>query len=319
VYDVVVVGAGVAGLSAALTLGRARRRVLVSDGGGPRNAPAARAHGFVSRDGVPPLELLALARAELDAYPGVEVTAGAVTRAAATPRGFGLAVEGGQTTGQTIEARKLVLATGVADVLPEIPGLAELWGRGVYHCPYCHGWEVRGRPWAVLGDAPLAFERVALFRGWTSEVVVLAGGPSGLAEAEKERLVALGASFDERRIASVERTGEDGVEVTFQDGPSLAVGGVFVVPRQVQRSPLAEALCCALDELGPTASRYVRADPVTGETTVPGVYAAGDMTGPMQSLVLAAASGARTAAGLNRALAMEDAEALLATAGSAVT
>ena len=314
-YDVVVVGGGVAGLSAALVLGRARRRVLVLDGGAPRNAPAQHAHGFLSRDGIPPLELLRLARAELGAYPGVEVEPGEGARAAATPRGFSLT----PTQGQTIEARKLVLATGVTDVLPAIPGLPELWGRGVYHCPYCHGWEVRGKRWGVLGDTPLAFERVALYRGWASDVVVLANGASGLAAAERERLAALGALFDARRIAYMERLGEDEVKVTFEDGASLAVGGVFVVPRQVQRSPLAEALGCAIDEFGPTASRYVKVDAATGETTVRGVYAAGDMIGTMQSLVLAAASGARAAAQLNHALAMEDAAALLAVAGSTVT
>jgi thioredoxin reductase len=308
-YDVVVVGAGVAGLSAALMLGRARRRALVLAGGAPRNAPASHAHGFLSRDGIPPPELLRLARADLAAYPSVAVKTGEVARAAAAPRGFRLT----SMDGQAIEARKLVLATGVTDILPEIPGLPDLWGRGVYHCPYCHGWEVRDRPWGILGDAPLAFERVALFRGWASDLVVLANGPSSLAAPEKERLVALGASLDERRIASIGRKGEDEVNVTFEDGPSLALGGVFLAPRQVQRSPLAEALGCEMDKFAPTASCYVRADAVTGETTVPGVYAAGDMIGPMQSLVFAAASGARAAAMLNHALALEDAEALLAS------
>jgi thioredoxin reductase len=168
---------------------------------------------------------------------------------------------------------------------------------------------VRDTPWGVLGDAPLAFERVALYRGWASAVVVLANGPSSLAAAEKERLAALGASFDERSIASLERTGAGGVAVAFADGARLALGGVFVAPRQVQRSPLPEVLGCAFDEFAPTASRFVKADLTTGETTVRGVYAAGDMTGPMQSLILAAASGARAGAFVNHALAMEEAAA----------
>ena len=252
----------------------------------------------------------------MSAYPNVEVKAGEVTRGSAMSRGFRLT----STEEQTIEARKLVLATGVTDVLPDIPGLPDLWGRGVYHCPYCHGWEVRDKPWGILGDAPLVFERVALFRGWASELVVLANGASGLAAAERERLVALAALFDERRISSLERTDGDEVNVKFEDGSSLVVGGVFIMPHQVQRSPLAEALGCEMDEFVPTASRYVKADAATGETTVSGVYAAGDMIGPMQSLVLGAASGARAAAMLNHAMAMEDAEALvLANAGSTVT
>jgi thioredoxin reductase len=314
-YDIVVVGGGVAGLSAALMLGRARRHVLVSDGGEPRNMPAQHAHGFLSRDGIPPLELLRLAREDLEAYPNVEVRAGDVAGAIATTPGFSLT----STQGHSIEARKLVLATGVTDVLPEIPGLPELWGRGVYHCPYCHGWEVREKPWGVLGAAPLAFERVALFHGWTSDLIVLANGASGLAAAERERLTALGASLDERRIARIARKGDDEVSVTFEDGASRVVGGVFVLPRQVQRSPLAEALGCEIEEFAPTASRYVKSDPLTGVTTVSGVYAAGDMVGPMQSLVFAAASGARAAAQLNHAMALEDAEVRLAIAGSTVT
>jgi thioredoxin reductase len=311
-YDVVVVGGGVAGLSAALILGRACRRVLVLDVGTPRNAPAQHAHGFLSRNGIEPLELARLAREELAAYESVEVKSANAVDASVWSRGFSLAL----AEGQRVEARKLVLATGVIDVLPQIPGLAELWGRGLYHCPYCHGWEVRDRPWGVLGEAPVAFERVALFRGWASEVVVLANGASRMAAAERDRLGKLGAVVDERRILWVERAGQDDVNVRFEDGSSQRFGGVFAVPHQVQRSPLAEELGCELEEFGPTASSYVKADPTTGETTVSGVHAAGDMIGPMQSLILAAASGARAAYMLNHAMAMEDVEAVLASAGS---
>jgi thioredoxin reductase len=311
-YDVVVVGGGVAGLSAALIFGRARRHVLVLDTGTPRNTPAQHAHGFLSRDGIPPLELVRLAGEELVAYPSVEVRSAHAVSVSVESRGFSLTL----AQGQLVEARRVVLATGVTDVLPEIPGLAELWGRGVYHCPYCHGWEVRDKPWALLGEEPLAFERVALFRSWASQLVVLANGASGLPRTEKERLGKLGASLDERRISRVERAGRDDVHVRFEDGSSTRVGGLFIVPHQVQRSPLAEALGCELDEFAPTASRYVKADPATGETTVSGVYAAGDMIGPMQSLILAAASGARAAYMLSHAMAIEDAEALLAPAGS---
>jgi thioredoxin reductase len=314
-YDIVVVGGGVAGLNAALMLGRARRRVLVLDGGAPRNTPAEHAHGFLSRDGVAPLELLRVAREELGVYPNVEVKAGEAAHARATSEGWFLLTS---THGQAIEARKLILATGVTDVLPEIPGLRELWGRGVYHCPYCHGWEVRDKPWAVLGDTPLAFERIALFRGWTSDLIMLANGVSGLVADERKRLAGLGALLDERRIASMERTGEEDVRVTFADGPSMAVGGVFIMPHQVQRSPLAEELGCEMEEFAPTASSYVKIDAATCETTIRGVYAAGDMIGPMQSLILAAASGARAAGMLNHALAVEDADSIVAKATTTV-
>lgn len=308
-YDVVVVGGGVAGLNAALMLGRARRHVLVLDGGTPRNTPAQHAHGYLSRDGVPPLELLRLAREELSAYSNVEVLSGEVASAVAQASGFHLRTN----DGQSIEARKVILATGVVDVLQSIPGIAELWGNGLHHCPYCHGWEVSDKPWAVLGDAPMIFDRVALYRGWASEIVVLANGASSLPPVDKERLAALGVPLDERPIAHVARSGED-VTVTFDDGSNLKVGAVFVMPPQVQRSALAETLGCEFDEFAPTSSRYVKVDAASGETTVPGVHAAGDMIGPQQNLTFAAASGARAAIRLNQALALEDAEAIIAKA-----
>jgi thioredoxin reductase len=306
-YDVVVVGGGIAGYSAALILGRARRRVLLVNAGPPRNAPAEHAHGFVTRDGTPPFELLEIAQGELDAYPNVEVRDWELVEAAAGPRGFTLVA----ADSTPIETRKLVLATGVTDVLPEIPGLRELWGRGVYHCPYCHGWEVRDTTWGMLGDA-FATDRAALFRGWAGELVLLPDGPSMLGEEDRTRLRGLGVTIEERRIDRVEPEGEGGLRVRFTDRASLALGGLFALPAQVQRSSLAESLGCELIEPGPMVARYVKVDPVTGETTVPGVYAAGDMIGPAQSLILAAASGARAAYQLNHAMAFEDAERQLA-------
>jgi thioredoxin reductase len=308
-YDVVVVGGGVAGLSAALMLGRARRNVLVVDGGTPRNTPAQHAHGFLSRDGIPPLELLRIAREELTAYPNVEVRGGEVASAVAGTRGFSLTSK----DGSEIETRKLILATGVIDVLPSIPGLAELWGNGVYHCPYCHGWEVSDKRWAVLGEGPPYFERVALFRSWASDLVVLTNGTSSLSAVEKARLESL-AVLDERCITGVTRTDNDDVTVSFDDGTTMTVGGVFIATPQVQRSPLAETLGCELEDFAPTASRYVKIDPASGETTVKGVYAAGDMVGPQQNLVFSSAAGARAAIRLNATLAMEDAEAIVAKA-----
>lgn len=311
-YDVIVVGGGVAGLQSALILGRARRRVLVLDRGEPRNAPAAHAHGFLTRDGTAPADLLRLAREELEAYPSVQIEDPEAIGASIESEGFGVELAGGRR----LSARKLVLATGVIDVLPEIPGTQELWSQGIHHCPFCHGWEVRDTTWAVLGDTPLAFERAALYRGWAREIVFLSNGPSSLDEEERGRLQALGAAIDERGIERFERHGDDEVKVYFNDGSSRVVGAVYAIPGQVHRSGLAEALGCELFEAPPVGYRFVKTDLVSGETTVPGVYAAGDIIGPMQSLILSAASGARAGYMLSHALAMEDALALTgATAG----
>jgi thioredoxin reductase len=311
-YDVVIVGGGIAGMSAALILGRARRSVLVLDGGPPRNLPAAHSQGFVTHDGAPPLELLAKARDDLRAYENVEVLALEATSAAGASGAFELVL----SDGRQIETRRIVLATGMRDLLPPIEGLAELWGKGVFHCPYCHGWEVRDRTWALLGAGPLSFDRVAMFRGWAGELALLTNGSEDLEPEQRRRILALGARVDDRVIRSVHALGDETLSITFEDGDVMTVGAVFAAPGQAQRSHLAESLSCEFIEMPVMDARFVKTDDVTGETTVPGVYAAGDMTGPGQSLVLAAASGAKAAYRLNHAMAMEDAERLLATAGS---
>ena len=312
-HDVIVVGGGIAGLSAALVLGRARRDVLVLDAGHPRNEPAAAAHGFVTRDGTPPLELVRIARDELRRYPNVTIREGIASHGRTDGPLFALSLE----TGKEVTGRKLVFASGVSDTLPGVPGLAELWGRGVYHCPYCHAWEVRERPLAVLGSDN-AFLRVALLRGWSGQLSLLTNGEP-LDPAEKARIEAMAVSVDGRAIARFVRSGEEeDVAVVFEDGSEAIVAGVFVATDQEQRSTLPEELGCALAPMPPMNSRFVVVDPTSGETTVPGVYAAGDMTGPMQSLVLAAASGARAAYRLNHALAVEDAERSLAPATMSV-
>jgi thioredoxin reductase len=299
-YDVVIVGGGASGLSAALIFGRARRRVLVLDAGSPRNAPAEHSHGFLSRDGTPPDELLHLSREQIAAYPSVAFRADEAVGVTASDDRFAVTLR----SSEVIETRKLLFASGVVDVLPDIPGLRELWGRGVVHCPYCHGWEVRDTAWGILGEGHLE-DRVALFRGWASELVVLANGASSLPAEERHRLQRLGVQLEERRIAHLEPSAE-GVSVTFEGGSTRHLGAIFVAPAQAQRSPLPEALGCELVEPGPFDARYVAVDGVTGETTVTGIYAAGDMTGPGQSIILASASGARAAYALNRALGLED-------------
>jgi thioredoxin reductase len=312
-YDVVVAGGGTAGLSAALVLGRSRRRVLVLDGGEPRNAPSSGAHGFFTRDGVPPGELLRLGREQLKPYPSVELREGQATGATGANGSFEVTLE----DGSTVRARKLVLATGVADELPETPGFRELWGRGVYHCPYCHGWEVRDRPLAVMARGEEALVRAALIRNWSRDLVVLTDGPSGLDEAGRGRLRSLGVSVKEERIARLEGDTRKGVlhRIVFEDGSELSREGIFYVPPQRQGSGLAESLGCEVEEVGPARARVVRSDATTKETTVPGVYAAGDAGNPIQSVVLAAASGANAAYFVNHDLAMEDADRTVAAAG----
>ena len=286
-FDAAVIGGGPAGLSAALTLGRSRRRTLLLDTGQGRNAPAAHMHNVLGFDGAAPSDLRAAGRRELATYPTVtvrEVAADAAERL--DDDTFALTLTGGEVVG----ARRLVLATGVVDELPGIPGLAELWGRSYLHCPYCHGYEERGRALALLGASEHhAFIATLLRRSYSADVVLLTNGedapiPDVLAEQD--------VPVDDRPIAEV--VGRDGQleRVVFTDGSSLTrdsiFGGVPIRPR----SDLAEQLGC--DTAGPAGS--VEVDDL-GHTSVPGVLAAGDMAkrismpGPMQAVSFASAAG----------------------------
>lgn len=311
-YDAVIVGAGTAGLSAALVLGRSRRRVLVLDGGEPRNAPAVGVHGFFTRDGVHPGELLEIGREQLRPYDSVEYRAGRVMEVSGSDDSFGVTLE----DGDEVLARKLVLATGVVDELPQKPGFWELWGRGVYHCPYCHGWEIRDRPLAVLISAERATEYALLIRNWSHDLVLLTDGAAELEEEDLRRLRVVGVPVNEKPIARLEGR-EDGLEglsrIVFEDGSFLEREGLFYGSPQRQRSTFAETLGCEMVAMGP-ATEIVKADPMTRETSVPGVYVAGDAGSPFQSVVLAAASGASAAAFLNHALCAEDANAEVTSA-----
>lgn len=308
-YDVIVVGAGVSGLSAALVLGRARRRVLVLDGGSARNAPAEAAHGYFTRDGTPPLELLRIGREQLRPYATVELRqaeATAATRTPDGPDGFEVAL----TDGESVNARKLVLATGVVDQLPEIPGFRELWARGVYHCPYCHGWEVRDLPLAVYADGEIAMHMAPLIRNWSRAVVLLTGGPSTLSVEQRATLARLDIPLVEAPVSRLEQLAGERVRVLLDSGGTLDLGGVFVYSNPRPRNALALQLGCALIEDG-WFGGLVKVDE-SHQTTVPGVYAVGDVATPMQQLVSAAAHGATAAAMLNHALVQEEVQAVVA-------
>jgi thioredoxin reductase len=295
VYEVIIVGGGTAGLSAALVLGRARRRVLLLDTGQPRNAPAQAAHGFFSRDGTPPLELLEIGRRQLCPYDSVEIRA--IEATGARHRDDGFAVD--LVDGTLVRTRMLILATGVRDELPDLPGFNALWGRGIYHCPYCHGWEVRDQPLAVRANGELAIHLAPLIRQWSRDLVLLTDGPISIPEADLASIRSLDIQIREDPIARLE--GDAGlVRIAFTTGEPLARRALFYPPTQHPRTDLARQLGCDLIEEGPIPG-LIRVDGFQ-QTTVPGVYAAGDVATMMQQLATAAASGATAAAGLNLAL-----------------
>ena len=294
-YDVVVIGGGAAGLSAALVLSRARRKVLVVDSGAPRNAPAAHMHGFLSRDGLAPTELLSIGRQEVTGYGG-EIVAGAVARIV---RGAESGFQVQLTDGPSVTTRRLLVATGLRDELPDVPGLRDRWARDVLHCPYCHGYEVRDQQVGVLGGPPGAAQYAQIVRQWSHDVVYFT--PAGtLSSAEREQLVARAIGIvegDVRRVV-VEDDRLHGVEL--DDGRLVRWDALFVPPRFVPNNGLLLDLGCAVDEAG-----WVATDP-TGLTTVPGVWVAGNVANPRAQVITAAGEGSSAAIALNADLVVED-------------
>jgi thioredoxin reductase len=283
-----IVGGGAAGLSAALVLGRARRRVLVIDAGGQSNLPAHGIGGLLGHDGTPPAELYARGRAELAAYPTVEVRDDRVVGGERTASGFALRLAGGAR----IDADRVILATGMTYALPDLPGLAPLWGRTAFHCPYCHGWEARDGRLAVLGGFAGA-HRALLLRGWSDDVALLTDGPADLDPGDREALERAGVAVDERPVSGLRGTGDVLEAVRFADGEELERDGLLVHAPLEQRGPLAAELGATFAERG-----GVDVDGF-GRTVVPGLYAVGDVSTPMPQVAAAIAEGSATAAAAN--------------------
>jgi thioredoxin reductase len=300
-YDVIVVGGGAAGLSGALVLARARRSVLVVDSGEPRNAPAAHAHGFLSRDGIPPAELLDLGRAQVREYGG-EVLAGRVTSAAPAPDG-GFRVS--LATGHPVSARRLLVATGLADELPDVPGVRERWGRDVLHCPYCHGWEVRDQAIGVLAGGPMSVSQALLFRQWSADVTLFLHTAPEPALAEQEQLAARSVPILAGRVAEIVVTGDQLTAVRLATGRLVPCQAVVVGPRFSARADVLISLGLRTVAHPAGTGSHVAADP-TGLTAVPGVWVAGNITDLSAPLIGAAAGGSAAAMAINADLVAED-------------
>jgi thioredoxin reductase len=292
--DVVVVGGGPAGLSAALALGRAVKKVLLCDAGARRNAAAEHMHGFVTRDGIPPAEFRRIAREQLRPY-GVVCQDAGVRRVEATAGGFAVTL----TDGARVTCRRVLLATGMVDEIPDVPGVRELWGHSVFVCPYCHGWEVRGRRWGVLATDPKQLESAIFVTGWTTDVVVFTNGAVAIPPETRARLDRAGVVVEERRIERVV-AGPDRrlTSVELMDGAFVPCDAMVVRPPQRQIE-LVRELDLELDAQG-----FVRVDDEAA-TSVPGIHAAGDLVSPMQAAVFAAAAGTRAAYLLNHRMNME--------------
>jgi thioredoxin reductase len=307
-YDVVVIGGGAAGLSAALTLGRSRRSVLVVDAGDPRNAPAGHVHNYLAREGTPPAELTAIARAEVATY-GVQLVTTTVASAHPAQDGLGSArFEVVLEDGRTVAARRLVVATGLVDELPDVPGVRERWGRDVLHCPYCHGWEVRDQTIGVLATGPGSFHQAVLFSQLSADVTVfLHTAPDPTAE-QWEQLAARGVGVVDGEVTALEVTGDRLSGLRLTTGEVFARQAVVVAPRFTARTGALSGLGLEATELrmGETVLGTRVAAESNGATSVPGVYVAGNVTDLYAQVIGAAAAGSTTGAAVNADLLTED-------------
>jgi thioredoxin reductase len=304
-YDVAIVGGGAAGLSAALVLGRARRRVVVIDAGAPRNAAAAHMQGFLSRDGMPPADLLAEGRTEVTSY-GVELLSDQVVHI-----GSGFVVRLAST--RNIAARRVLMATGVSDELPDIPGVRQRWGKDLLHCPYCHGWEVRDQPVGVLGGLPGSVQHALLVRQWSDDVIFFTRGGE-LTPAEQRQLASRGILVVPGEIArlAVEDDRLAGVQLT--DGQEVARTALFIRPGNIPHDDgLLAGLGCDLDEAG-----FPIVDG-TGLTSVPGVWAAGNVADPRAQVITSAGAGSAAAIAINADLVREDVDHAVADLANAAS
>ena len=296
-FDVVIVGAGPAGLSAALVLGRCRRTVVVCDNGHPRNEASRAMHGYLTRDGIPPKEFLRQAREELAQYTTVEIRDVTVTDARCGPNHrFETTIE----SGEVLQSRKLLIASGVRDNLPEIDGIHALYGRSVFHCPYCDGWEVRDQPLAVYGRGDKGYGLSLELTAWSNDILLCTDGPCDFEAEKMARLNRNGILVREEKVVRLEGTAGCLERIVFAEGPPAPRRALFFTTGQHQQSALAIRLGCEFNDKGTVRTgKY--------ETThLPGLFVAGDASRAVQWVVVAASEGAEAAFAINTDLIKED-------------
>jgi len=295
-WDCVIVGGGAAGLSAGLVLGRARRRTLLLDVGGQSNLAAEGIGGLLGNDQRPPAEFYAAGREELAVYDAVELRDAEALRGERRPDGFALELG----DGSEVATRTVLLATGMEYRYPDLSGARERWGRSVFHCPFCHGWEVRDRDLAVLGADEMAVHRALLLRSWSDSVTLLSEG-GDLAPDAAERLATAGVGVDDRPVAAVEGPGSSLTAVVFEDGSKRPLGGLLVGVTLHRRSDLTDQLGAARAPASPLTDEAIEVD-ATGNAGVPGLYAAGDLLAHAPSVASAISTGHFAAAQIVNAL-----------------
>jgi thioredoxin reductase len=301
--DVIVIGGGAAGLSGALTLARARRSVLVVDAGEQRNRPASGVHGLLTRDGLSPDELVTLGRADVERYGGT-VLDGRVAALAGRAGAFAVTLD----DGRVLHARRLLITTGLVDELPDVPGLRELWGSDVVHCPYCHGYEVRDEPIGVLATDPRSVHLAQLFRQWSPDVTLFVHTGAPPSDDEAEALAARGIGVVEGEVAALETEAGRLRGVRLASGEVVPRRRLAVSTRMVARAELLAGIGLHASEHPAGVGQRIEAD-ATGATAVPGVWVAGNVADLMAWVVAAASAGVMAGAAINNDLVADDTRA----------
>jgi thioredoxin reductase len=291
-YDVIVVGGSYAGLSAAMALGRALRNTLVIDSGKPCNQQTPHSHNFITHDGQTPAQIASMARQQVTLYPTVEFVDGLVTHGKKLEEGFEVKLD----NGKVFKGKRLLFTTGMKDVMPAIPGFSECWGISVLHCPYCHGYEVRNQPTAILANGEMAFELVRLIHHWTKDLVLATNGPSGLTPTQEQKIKSKGIQIIETEVDQIKQENGYVKRILLHDGKHIMVSAIYARPAMVQHCAVPLDLGCET-----TAQNLLTID-MFHRTSVSGVYAAGDNATMMRSVSLAVASGNFAGASINKDL-----------------
>ncbi|CCH55136.1 NADH dehydrogenase [Fibrisoma limi BUZ 3] len=295
-FDVIIIGGSYAGLSAAMTLGRSLRTVLIIDSGKPCNRQTPHSHGFLTRDGETPGQIAAIARDQVLTYPTVSFLSDKVTQAQPSDIGFSVETQ----SGHLYKSRKLLLATGLEDIMPDIPGFAECWGRTILHCPYCHGYEVHGQPLGILANGDMAHELVRLIQNWSPDLTLFTNGPATLTDEQRQFIEQLGVPVDERSLTHLIHQNGRLAALAFTDGSIHELNAVFSRVPFRQHSDLAVQLGCKLTEMG-----LIKAGEM-GQTDVPGLFVAGDNSTPFRQVAIATANGVKAGAWMNKEMIEED-------------
>ena len=295
IFDVIIIGGSYSGLAAGMALGRAVRKVLIIDSGKPCNRQTPYSHNFLTQDGVPPKKIAALGKKQVEEYKTIKFLNGVASKASKTDSGFIIQLE----SGKTFETKKVIFATGIRDMLPEIPGFAECWGISVLHCPYCHGYEVRNKTTGILGNGQSAFEFAMMISNWTRDLTLYTNGKSTLTSDQQMKLADHRITISEKEIERLEHNTGNIKKIIFRDGSKGRPAAIYAPCPFEQHSRIMEALGCEL-----TVEGYIKVDAFQ-ETTIPGIYASGDNVTRMRTVATAVAMGTNAGMSVNKKLIVE--------------